>query len=146
MVTRIIVKCHSSSLAGRPGAAQMIRLATRADISRLMQIRNSVRENRLSDPSRVTLADYRWFIDHAGVHLWDEDGLIKGLSAGDPRNGSIWALFVDPAFEGRGIAQALIRDACQSLITGGHRFATLIKNTGTRTGKLYLTIVCMSKV
>jgi hypothetical protein len=65
----------------------MIRLATRADVSRLMEIRKSVRENRLSDPSRVTLADYHWFIDHAGVHVWDEYGLIKGLSAGISETG-----------------------------------------------------------
>ena len=103
-----------------------------------MEIRNSVRENRLSDPSRVTLADYHWFIDHAGVHVWDEYGLIKGLSAGDPRNGSIWALFVDPAFEGRGIAQALVREACESLITAGHRIATLSTSPGTRAEQFYL--------
>jgi len=116
----------------------MIRLATRADIPRLMEIRNSVRENRLSEPSRVTLADYHWFIDHAGVHAWDEGGLIKGLSAADPRNGSIWALFVDPAFEGQGVAQALIREACKSLITAGHRIARLSTSPGTRAERFYL--------
>ena len=86
----------------------MIRIATLTDIPRLMEIRGSVRENRLSDPSRVTLADYNWHIAHAPIHVWEDDGVIKGLSAGDPRDGSIWALFVDPAFEGRGIGQALI--------------------------------------
>ena len=116
----------------------MIRLATRADLPRLMEIRNSVRENRLSDPSRVTLADYHWFIDHAGIHVWDEHGIIEGFSAGDPRNGSIWALFVDPAFEGHGIAQALVREACKSLITAGHRVATLSTSPGTRAERFYL--------
>src|SRR5882762_3126406 len=81
----------------------MIRRATVSDIPRLMEIRGSVRENRLSDPSRVTLADYNWHIAHAPIHVWKDGGLIQGMSAGDPRDGSIWALFVDPAHEGRGI-------------------------------------------
>jgi GNAT superfamily N-acetyltransferase len=116
----------------------MIRLATRADIPRLMAVRNSVRENCLSDPSRVPVADYYWFVDNAGIYVWDEHGRIKGLSAGDPRSGSIWALFVDPAFEGRGIARALIREACKSLATAGHRIAILTTDPGTRAEQFYL--------
>jgi GNAT superfamily N-acetyltransferase len=115
----------------------MIRLAKSTDIPRLMEIRNSVRENRLSDPSRVTLADYHWFIDHAGLHIWEDDGVIKGLSAGDPRNGSIWALFVDPAFEGQGIGQALIRESCKALHVAGHRIASLTTDSGTRAERFY---------
>ena len=68
----------------------MLRAATHADIPRLMEIRASVGENRLSDPNRVTLADYNWFIDHAAIHVWEEEDCIQGLSAGDPRDGSIW--------------------------------------------------------
>ena len=68
----------------------MMRFATFTDIPRLMEIRGSVRENRLSDPGRVTLADYNWHVAHAPIHVWEDDGVIKGLSAGDPRDGSIW--------------------------------------------------------
>jgi ribosomal protein S18 acetylase RimI-like enzyme len=94
---------------------RMIRCATVSDIPRLMEIRGSVRENRLSDPARVTLADYNWHVAHAPIHVWEADGVIKGMSAGDPRDGSIWALFVDPRFEGRGIGQALISAATKSI-------------------------------
>jgi GNAT superfamily N-acetyltransferase len=116
----------------------MIRIATSADISRLMEIRGSVRENRLSDPSRVTLADYHWHIAHAPIHVWEDDSVIKGMSAGDPRDGSIWALFVDPAFEGRGIGQALISAACNSLAAAGHRVAKLSTEPATRAERFYL--------
>jgi GNAT superfamily N-acetyltransferase len=116
----------------------MIRIATFADIPGLMEIRGSVRENRLSDPSRVTLADYNWHVAHAPIHVWDDDGVIKGLSAADPRDGSIWALFVDPRFEGRGIGQALILAACNSLAAAGHRTATLSTEAGTRAERFYL--------
>lgn len=42
----------------------VIRNADRADIPRLKEIRDTVRENRLRDPSRVTMDHYRWFIDN----------------------------------------------------------------------------------
>jgi len=116
----------------------MIRHATFFDIPRLMEIRGSVRENRLSDPARVTLADYNWHVAHAPIHVWEDDGVIKGMSAGDPRDGSIWALFVDPPFEGRGIGQALILAATSSIAAAGHRVARLSTDAGTRAERFYL--------
>jgi hypothetical protein len=50
----------------------MLRKAILSDIPRLIEIRAAVHENRLSDPSRVTLADYVWHIDHAPIHIWEE--------------------------------------------------------------------------
>lgn len=85
----------------------MIRKAKKDDIARLQQIRSSVRENELRDPSRVTTDDYAWFIANPGIFVWDEGDCILGFAAGDPRDGSVWALFVDPACEGRGIGRAL---------------------------------------
>jgi hypothetical protein len=38
----------------------LIRKATRADIPRIMEIRAAVRENRLRDPSRVTVDHVAW--------------------------------------------------------------------------------------
>ena len=61
---------------------------------RITEIRNTVKENVLLDPSRVTVADYKWFEQNPGVWVWEEDGLILGFSAADTRNGSIWALFM----------------------------------------------------
>jgi GNAT superfamily N-acetyltransferase len=116
----------------------MLRAATPADIPRLMEIRASVRENRLSDPNRVTLADYNWFIDRAAIHVWEEEDCIQGLSAGDPRDGSIWALFVHPEFEGRGVGQTLIQAACQSLVEAGHHVASLSTEPGSRAELFYL--------
>jgi hypothetical protein len=69
----------------------LIRKATRVDVPRIMEIRAAVRENKLRDPSRVTVEDVYWFIDNPGIFVWEGDGGIVGFSAADPRNGSIFA-------------------------------------------------------
>jgi GNAT superfamily N-acetyltransferase len=116
-----------------------IRRATRADMPRIAEIRFAVRENRLSDASTVTAEMVAWFIDHPGIWLWDEDGLVKGFTAADTRDGSVWALFIDPAHEGRGIGQALFAVACDVLRGVGHRVGTLRTGEGTRAERFYRT-------
>jgi len=74
------------------GDAFVIRNATRVDIPRIVEIRALVRENKLRDPSRVTIEDICWFIDNPGIFVWIEDNRIVGFSAADPRDGSIFAL------------------------------------------------------
>ncbi len=115
----------------------VIRNAAEEDIPRIMEIRASVRENRLRDPSRVTLEDVRWFIDHPGMFVWEENGFMAGFSAADPRDGSIFALFMDQAYEGRGIAQALFRRACQALEQAGCERQWLTTWPGTRAERFY---------
>jgi GNAT superfamily N-acetyltransferase len=111
--------------------------ATSADIPRIVEIRATVRENILSDPSRVTTADIQWFIDNSTIWTWAEDGQVHGFSAGDPRDGTIFALFVDPSREGRGVGQALIALACATLRQAGHKTATLGTEPGTRAERFY---------
>jgi ribosomal protein S18 acetylase RimI-like enzyme len=114
-----------------------IRRAVEADIPRIVEIRMGVRENRLSDPSRVTPADIAWFIEHGPIWVWDETGRVAGFSAADPRDGSMWALFVDPADEHHSIGQALLERACETLRAAGHRHATLSTDAGTRAERFY---------
>jgi GNAT superfamily N-acetyltransferase len=47
-------------------------------------------------------------------------------------------LFVDPRFEGRGIGQALILAATNSIAAAGHRVARLSTEGGTRAERFYL--------
>jgi GNAT superfamily N-acetyltransferase len=114
-----------------------IRKAQASDIPRISEIRFAVRENILSDPGRVTLEDMLWFIAHAAIWVWDDDGQILGFSAGDPRDGTIWALFVHPDHERKGIGQALIAAACDTLRDAGHVRATLGTDPGTRAERFY---------
>ena len=114
-----------------------IRRARPGDHARVTEIRNSVTENVLSDPSRVTIEHYKWFEQNPGVWLWEEDGRILGFSAADTRDGTIWALFIDPGHEGRGIGRALLAKACDVLREAGHRTATLGTEPGSRADGFY---------
>jgi GNAT superfamily N-acetyltransferase len=86
----------------------LIRAALPADIPRLAEIRVAVRENRLSDPGSITPADYGSYF--ARGHLWvaEECGAVLGFAALDAGAASVWALFVDPEAEGRGIGRLLL--------------------------------------
>jgi GNAT superfamily N-acetyltransferase len=116
----------------------MIRNAVEADIPRIVEIRGAVRENSLRDPSRVTLDDIRWFIANPGIFVWEEDGRVAGFSAADPRNGNIWALFMDRDYEGRGFARQLFERACAVLRAAGCARMWLTTSPGTRAERFYL--------
>jgi GNAT superfamily N-acetyltransferase len=116
----------------------MIRNAVETDIPRIVEIRGAVRENKLRDPSRVTIDDIKWFIANPGIFVWEEDGRIVGFSAADPRNCNIWALFMDAAYERRGIARALFERACAVLKAAGCERMWLTTSPGTRAERFYL--------
>jgi len=115
----------------------LIRKATRHDVPRIMEIRAGVRENRLRDPSRVTMEEVFWFIDNPGIFLWEENGCIAGFSASDPRTGNIFALFVDERYERRGIGKALFERACNVLMDAGCTRMWLTTWPGTRAERFY---------
>jgi GNAT superfamily N-acetyltransferase len=116
----------------------MIRKATRADYPRISEIRFAVRENRPSNPAAIE-ALVEWLFDNSTFWVWEEDGAIQGFSAADRRDGSICALFVHPAREGRGIARALLPLACNELKASGHVTAVLTTEAGTRAERFYRT-------
>jgi ribosomal protein S18 acetylase RimI-like enzyme len=113
------------------------RRALPADIDRLMEIRAAVRENVLSDPGSVTRADYDHFVGRGRVWVALVGGQIAGFSASDERDGSIWALFVDPAHTSRGIGAALLDHACHDLAAAGFALARLGTDPGTAADRLY---------
>jgi len=115
----------------------LIRRAIFSDITRLQEIRAAVRENILSDPSKITAEDYRWFIQHGPLWVYERDNQILGFTAGDPRDGSVWALFVDPPYEGQGIGRALFKTTCRSLFEAGHKEAKLYTDANSRAAKFY---------
>ena len=78
------------------------------DISQMQTVRNSVKENVLSDPGLVSYADYHKYIIHRGKGwVAEEDGTIIGFSVADLVDMNIWALFVLPRFEKKGVGKKL---------------------------------------
>jgi GNAT superfamily N-acetyltransferase len=122
-------------LAGQ--GRDVIRQAVPGEIDRLIQIRGAVRENRLRDPASVTRDDYEWFLSQGLVWVAVEADGIAGFSAGDTRDGTIWALFVDPACEGRGLGARLLERALADLRAAGHGEARLFTDPGTKAARLY---------
>jgi GNAT superfamily N-acetyltransferase len=115
----------------------LIRRAIRDDIPQIMGIRAGLRENRLRDPSLVIVEDVCWYVDNPGLFVWVENSKIVGFSAADPRSGSIFALFVEEAYEGRGIGQALFKRAIEVLNDAGCPRMWLTTWPGTRAERFY---------
>lgn len=91
----------------------------------------------LTDPAKVPVETYHGFIEHAGVWLWEEGGRVLGFSAADPADGTVWALFVFPAAEHRGIGRELLARALDDLRGGGWRRARLTTQPGSRAERFY---------
>ena len=85
-----------------------IRIAELNDIPQIQIVRNAVKENMLSDPSLVTDEDCKEFITARGKGwVCEIDGTVVGFAIADLKENNIWALFIDPAFEKKGIGKQL---------------------------------------
>ena len=85
-----------------------IREAVIEDIPALQVIRHAVKENVLSDPSVVTDADCIAYLTQRGkgwVYLSGD--MITGFAIADLEDHNIWALFVHPGHEHKGIGKLL---------------------------------------
>lgn len=86
----------------------IIREANIEDIPQIQIVRNAVKENTLSDPNLVTNQDCEEFLTVRGKGwVCEIDHLIVGFSIVDLKENNIWALFLHPDFENRGIGRKL---------------------------------------
>ena len=86
----------------------IFRQAATSDIISMQNIRHAVKENVLSDPALVPDADVEKYINIRGRGwVCIEDGHMVGFCIADLVDDNIWALFVLPGMEGRGIGRAL---------------------------------------
>lgn len=114
------------------------RRALHGDIPAMSRIRLAVMENTLSDPARITPQMYEDFLEQSG-RGWvaEQDGDIVAFCYADKINASIWALFVQPGHEGRGLGKALLGLAVDWLFELGHARAHLTTGAGTRADRFY---------
>lgn len=84
------------------------REAIPGDIPQMQEVRNSVKENVLSNPGLVTDEDCAKHITTYGKGwICEEENRIIGFAIADVIHHNIWALFVLPQYEGKGVGKAL---------------------------------------
>jgi GNAT superfamily N-acetyltransferase len=114
------------------------RRANSHDIPAMSTIRLAVGENILSDPSRITVQMYEDYLELLGRGWVAEvDGSVAGFCYANKTNASIWALFMAPAYEGRGLAKQLLNMAVEWLFEQGQEFVRLSTGAGTRADSFY---------
>lgn len=86
----------------------LLREALVTDIPQIQFVRNAVKENALSNPAYVTDKDCEEFMTVRGKGwVYEMDNRIVGFSIADLQDNNIWALFVEPGFDQRGIGRQL---------------------------------------
>ena len=108
------------------------------DIPALSEVRRSVKENVLSDPRKVTREMYAAYLGESGKGwLCEIGGEVVGFSVASAEDASIWALFVKPSYEGRGIGKRLLRLATDWLFGMSATSIALSTDAGTRADRFY---------
>ena len=86
----------------------VFREAVMEDIKQIQIVRNSVKENTLSDLALVSDNDCEQFLFYRGKGwVCEINQEIVGFSIADLKENNIWALFVKPEFEKQGIGRIL---------------------------------------
>ena len=86
----------------------VFREAGTSDIKQMQVVRNSVKENMLSDPALVSDSDVEDFISNRGKGWLCEIGdTVVGFAIADLKDHNIWALFMHPDYEAKGIGKKL---------------------------------------
>ena len=86
----------------------IFREATTDDIAAMHVVRVAVKENVLSDPSLITHKDYQQFLFERGKGwVCEIENNIVGFAIVDVQENNIWALFVHPDSEGKGVGSGL---------------------------------------
>jgi GNAT superfamily N-acetyltransferase len=118
----------------------IFREAQVADIKQMQVVRHLVKENVLSDPALVTDADCEEYITKRGKGwVCEIDNTIVGFSIADLKDKNIWALFVDPAHEGKGIGRSLHRIMLDWYFSQAQQKVWLGTSPNTRAEAFYRT-------
>ena len=108
------------------------------DIPRIQIVRHSVKENVLSDPSLVTDEDCCEYLTVRGKGwVCEMDDQIVGFAIADLRDKNIWALFIHPEYEGKGIGTKLHDMMMNWYFMQGPELVWLSTGPGTKAEKFY---------
>ncbi|MCW3074786.1 MAG: family acetyltransferase [Flaviaesturariibacter sp.] len=114
------------------------RIVTSADIPRMQVVRHLVKENILSDPALVTDAQVGDYITQRGKGwVCEVNSVIVGFAIADLQGHSIWALFLQPEFEGQGIGRKLHQLMLDWYFTQSTQTLWLTTSPNTRAERFY---------
>jgi GNAT superfamily N-acetyltransferase len=86
----------------------IFREAIKSDIPQIQVVRNSVKENMLSDPAQVPDKDVEDYIYNRGKGwVCEMDDIIVGFAIVSVTDHNVWALFIQPGYDRRGIGKRL---------------------------------------
>ena len=86
----------------------IFREAQIADIPQIQIVRNSVKENTLSNPALVTDKDVEDYMTQRGKGwVCEINNTIVGFAIVSVTDHNVWALFIQPGFEKKGIGRRL---------------------------------------
>lgn len=109
-----------------------------ADIPQIQVVRNSVKENTLSNPVLVTDEDCKNYLLYRGKGwICEIDDRIVGFAIADLKGHNVWALFVEPQFEGMGIGKRLHDEMLDWYFSQTATAIWLGTAPGTRAEKFY---------
>jgi GNAT superfamily N-acetyltransferase len=114
------------------------RIATIEDIPAIQLVRHSVKENILSDPALVTDKDVEEYITNRGRGwVCEIDSLIAGFAIADLKENNIWALFIHPDHEKKGIGRQLHQLMLSWYFENTDKTVWLSTSPGTRAELFY---------
>ncbi len=116
----------------------IFREATITDIPQIQIVRNAVKENTLSNPALVTDEDCVEFMTVRGKGwVCEVAQQIVGFAIADLQDDNIWALFLLPAYEHKGIGQQLQKLMLNWYFAQGKEKVWLGTAFNTRAEKFY---------
>ena len=108
------------------------------DISQIQVVRNSVKENTLSNPALVTDRDCENYLLNRGKGwVCEIEGRIVGFAIADLIDHNVWALFVQPGFDKKGIGKKLHDDMLDWFFSQTNSSIWLSTSPGTRAEQFY---------
>jgi len=108
------------------------------DIPQIQVVRNSVKENVLSNPALVTDKDCENYLLNRGKGwVCEIDGKVIGFAIADLVGHNVWALFVQPDFDGRGVGKKLHDDMLDWYFSQTDATIWLSTAPSTRAEKFY---------
>jgi GNAT superfamily N-acetyltransferase len=108
------------------------------DIKEIQVVRNSVKENVLSDPGKVTDKDVEDYITNRGKGwVCEIDNSIVGFAIVSVTDHNVWALFILLGFEKRGIGRKLHNEMMDWYFSQTSEIIWLSTEPGTRAETFY---------